>query len=64
MKEPAMAAEKSDKEKGKEILKARDKAKKGLEPDAPEDAVEETEKREKEKRGEWLGIGLGLKRNS
>ncbi|HEY9720765.1 MAG TPA: hypothetical protein V6D47_02060 [Oscillatoriaceae cyanobacterium] len=60
---PDDTGEKSDKEKGKKILKARDKAKKGLAPDAPDDAVEETEKREKAKRAEWLGIGLGLKRN-
>jgi len=59
-----MSTEKSDEEKGRDILKARDRAKKGLKEDAPEDAVEETEKREKEKRAEWLGIGLGLKRNS
>jgi hypothetical protein len=58
-----MAVEKSDKEKGEEILKARARAKKGLKPDAPEDAVEETEKREKRIARDWLGIGLGLKRN-
>ncbi len=60
---PIMTAEKSDKEKGKDILKARDQAKKGLEPGAPEDAVEETEEREKEVAKDWLGVGLGVKRS-
>jgi hypothetical protein len=58
-----MATEKSDKEKGKDILKAREKASKGLEPGAPDDAMEETRQREEKKRAEWLGVGLGAKRS-
>ena len=58
-----MTSQKSDKEKGKDVLKAREKAAEGIEPGASEDAFEETKKREDKKRAEWLGVGLGAKRS-
>ena len=56
---------KTEKEKGKEILRKRERAQQGLKPKVEEnsDPIAEEEDREKKLAASGLVIGLGLKRS-
>lgn len=53
----------SDKEKGREILKKREEARKGFAPKSKADSIEETEEKEKKVAARELPIGLGARRS-
>ncbi|MGH6923512.1 MAG: hypothetical protein ACRED5_07205 [Propylenella sp.] len=53
---------KTDKEKAKEILEKRDRARKGFREDAPKDAAEKKKERMEKIGDSALALDLGLKR--
>jgi hypothetical protein len=53
---------KTDKEKAREILEKREKARKGLKPDSEKNAIEREDKVERKISDRGLAVGVGLHR--